>query len=140
MRNIEHEIKIHSDLATVYHALASLEGLQSWHSADAAGDVKVNGQLTMKGKGKPTFCWKIITMKPNQCVEWECVKGPGDSVGTKVWFNLAKAQDGSIIVECAHQGWPGTDGNFKKCNTLWGTLLFHLKQFAETGKAKPTFN
>lgn len=140
MSKIEHEIKIHSDVPTVYQALTTLQGLQSWHSAQAQGEMKLNGQFTMKGLDKPTFSWKITELKPNQSVTWECIQGPGDAVGTTVWFNLMKANDGQVMVECSHEGWPGSEGNFRKCNTLWGMLLFHLKQFAETGKAKPTFN
>lgn len=28
----------------------------------------------------------------------------------------------------------------KTCNTMWGTLMLHLKQFVETGKPNPAFS
>lgn len=140
MSKIEHEIKIESNVPHVYQALTTLEGLKSWHSAQAEGDLRVNGQLITKGENKPTFIWKIVALNPNKRVEWECVQGPGDSVGTNVYFDLAKTDDGRVLVECVHQGWEHTDDNFNKCNTLWGVLLYHLKQFVETGIVNPTFN
>lgn len=140
MTKIEHEIKIKSNLNDVYQALTTLDGLKSWHSAQMEGESKLNGQLITKGRDKPTFVWKIIALTNNSDVKWECVEGPGDSPGTQVEFNLIERDDGYIDVECIHDGWSKTDDNFTKCNTLWGMLLYHLQQYAETGIANPTFN
>ena len=38
-----------------------------------------------------------------------------------------------------HAGWPGTHGNFRKCNTTWGVLLHHLRDYVETGDAATAF-
>jgi hypothetical protein len=56
-----------------------------------------------------------------------------------VIFELSPADHGRTLVECTHAGWPGTHGNYRKCNTLWGVLLHHLKRYAETGTAMPAF-
>jgi uncharacterized protein YndB with AHSA1/START domain len=60
-------------------------------------------------------------------------------VGTTATFTLTKTDDGRTLVEHVHAGWPGTHGNFRKCNTTWGVLLHHLRQYAETGDAAPAF-
>lgn len=140
MSKIKHEIKIKGNAHAIYQALTTLEGLKSWHSAQTEGDFSLHSELIMKGINKPTFCWKIITLNPNHCVEWECVYGPGNAPGTKVSFNLSQADEERVLVECTHEGWSKTDGNYTKCNTLWGMLIVHLKQFVETGIAKPSFN
>jgi uncharacterized protein YndB with AHSA1/START domain len=140
MNKIEHEITIQSNAPAIYQALTTLKGLESWHSAHIAGDFNLNGQFTITHEKHPSFSWKIIGLDPNQRVKWECVKGPGNAPGTRVAFNLATKKDGRVAVECIHDGWPDTNGNFTKCNTLWGMLLDHLKQFVETDKPKPTFN
>lgn len=72
-------------------------------------------------------------------VVWKCVEGPGDAVGTNVTVELSQPEPGRTLVELAHTGWPGTHGNYRKCNTYWGLLLHHLKQYVETGKASPAF-
>lgn len=140
MKKIEHEIKIQGNVPAVYQALTTLEGLESWHSAHIDGSCNLNDQFTIHHKDHPSFSWKITCLKPNQCVEWECINGPGDSAGTHVSFNLAPDTHERIMVECTHDGWPDTNGNFRKCNTLWGMLLYHLKQFVETGKPSPAFH
>jgi hypothetical protein len=73
-------------------------------------------------------------------VAWKCAAGPGDSPGTIVSFHLSLLADGRTLVEQDHQGWPGTHGNYRKCNTYWGVLLHHLKQYVETGVPAPAFH
>jgi uncharacterized protein YndB with AHSA1/START domain len=139
MAEINHEIKIKAAPDRVFAALTTVEGLKSWHSAHVEGHVSVGRVLKFVHSGKPTFRWEITELDAPKRVAWQCVEGPGDSVGTRAIFELSPTDDGRTLVECAHMGWPGTHGNYRKCNTLWGILLHHLKQYAETDKAAPAF-
>ncbi len=83
--------------------------------------------------------WKVL--KPDaDTVEWQCVAGPGHSVGTVARFQLSLSDGGRTLVEFSHAGWPDADDNLRKCNTLWAILLFHLKKYLEVGKAAPAFS
>ncbi len=137
MADINHEIKIQASPEKIYQALNHISDLQAWHTAHIEGKHELNGILSFKGKEKPLFRWKLIQLEPNQKVVWECVDGPGDSVGTKAFYTLTKADDKRTLVELSHTSWPDQKGNFRKCNTLWGILLHHLKNYVETGKANP---
>jgi len=90
--------------------------------------------------GQPLFVFEITEQSPPHSVEWCCIEGPNDSVGTTVSYHLSETDRGRTLVEVAHKGWPGTHGNYRKCNTYWGILLHHLKQYAETGVARPAFD
>ncbi|MFA6916852.1 MAG: SRPBCC domain-containing protein [Parachlamydiales bacterium] len=136
MADIDHEISIKASVETIYKALTTLDGLRAWHTVEVEGDAKVNGHLIFKAEGKPTFDWKILSLDPHN-ITWECVSGPGDSAGTKVIYKISKYDDERSLVEMRHAGWPGQHGNFRKCNTLWGILLHHLKTYAETKSALP---
>lgn len=139
MAEINHEIKIQAPIAAISKALGTLKGLRAWHTAHIEGSDDLNGVLVFKAKDKPTFNWKITQKEPEKFI-WECVEGPGDSKGTHVIYKITKTDDGRSLVELSHTEWPGQDGNFRKCNTLWGILLHHLKNYAETGTAEPAFN
>jgi len=137
MADINHEIKIQAPLEKTFKALSNLDDLKSWHTAHIEGIPAINETLTFKGSGKPTFLWKIVQVEPNKKVIWECLEGPGDSPGTKAIYTLSKVNDHSTLVELAHTSWPDQQGNFRKCNTLWGILMHHFKNYVETGKANP---
>lgn len=137
MKKIEHEIKVDGTIHDVYGALTTLQGLESWHSAHIEEN---NHEFKMIHENHPSFTWKIVNIQPDQQVEWECTNGPGNATGTTVFFTLSSCDDDRVLIQCTHQDWPDNDDHFKKCNTFWGMLLNHLKEFVETGTVNPTFN
>lgn len=139
MADINHEIKIEASPEKTFKALSNLNELKGWHTAHIDGKPELNGVITIHGTGKPVFQWKITQLEPNKKVAWECVEGPGDSVGTKAIYTLSKTHDDRTLVEFSHTLWDNQEGNFRKCNTLWGVLLHHLKTYVETGKPNPAF-
>lgn len=140
MATINHEIKIQATPEKTFKALSNLNDLKAWHTAQIDGKPELNGVLSFKGNGSPTFLWKIVQLEPGKKVAWECIEGPGDSVGTKAIYTLSKTPDNRTLVELSHTSWPHEEGNFRKCNTLWGVLLHHLKNYVETGKAEPAIH
>lgn len=137
MADINHEIKIQASPEKIFHALSNLNDLRAWHTAHIEGQPVLNSVLSFKAAEKPIFLWKLIQIEPNKKIAWECVEGPGDSAGTKAIYTISKADDNRTLVELSHTSWPNQQGNFRKCNTLWGILLHHLKNYVETGKANP---
>ncbi len=134
MTTIEHEIKIKASPDKVIQALSTLDEIKAWHTATIEG--RPGGVLLFKGRDKPDFEWRV-TVDDTTNVTWECIDGPGDSIGTKAIYDIYKTDDGRTLVEFKHTSWPSREGNFVKCNTLWGILLHHLKNYVETGKQAP---
>ena len=137
MADINPEIKIHAAPDAVHKALTDPSELSKWHTASTSG--KGDTFTTHPNEG-PTFEWKILKSAP-QSVEWQCVVGPGHSVGTIAHFKLSPIDGGgNTFVEFSHTGWPDSDSNFRKCNTLWAILIFHLQQYLDSGKRAPAFS
>lgn len=140
MADIAHEIKVRATRETVFAALSTREGMQGWHTAHVAGDGSVGSTWKFDFPGHPSFTWEIVASEPENRVEWRCAEGPGDSVGTKVEYRLSDTGDGRTLVEQVHSGWESEGGSYRKCNTLWGVLLHHLQQYAETNTAAPAYS
>ena len=140
MAEIRHEIKIAATPARVYAALTTLDGVRSWHTPLAEGTGAVGSTWAFVFTGRAEFDWEVVGSEPDKRVEWRCTNGPGDSVGTTATYTITAADGGRTLVELAHSGWPGTEGNFYKCNTIWGGLLHHLQQYVETDTPSTTFN
>ena len=140
MAEINHEIKIKASRERVFEALTTAGGLRSWVTARVEGDGGSGHAWRFEFSERPTFGWEVTESTSPARVAWRCVEGPGDSVGTRVTFDLSAADKDRTLVEIAHEGWPGTHGNFRKCNTYWGVLLHHLRQYVETGIPRPAFD
>lgn len=139
MHQIDHELKVAATPDQVYTALTTLAGIRSWHTPGAEGSGDVGSTWVFAFADHPEFAWEVVTSDAPELVVWRCVRGPGDSVGTTATFTLSDIGDGRTLLEHVHAGWPGTHGNFRKCNTTWGVLLHHLRDYVETGAAAPAF-
>ena len=136
MAEIHHELKVKAEPSAVFAALTSEDGLKAWYSADA----KVEGSgWRIEHADHPTFAFEVTESTAPAKVVWKCTEGPNDSVGTTVTYTVSDAGDGRTLVELAHTEWPGTHGNYRKCNTFWGVLMHHLRQYLETGNSSPAF-
>ena len=133
---IQHAISIGAGVDRVFEAITTKSGLSGWNTANVEGDGKVGSEWTLHYSGRPEFVWRV-DKSGDRTVSWTCMRGPGDSVGTVAQYVLEPLPDGRTRVSFTHDGWPGTHGNFIKCNTLWGGLLHHLKDFVESGQATP---
>ena len=138
MHEIDHELKISASPQQVFDALATVDGLRGWHTPGASGTGEVGSEWVFPFADHPEFGWEITESDPPNRVVWRCTRGPGDSVGTTATFTIVDV-DGRSLLELQHAGWPGTHGNFRKCNTTWGVLLHHLRDYVETGTAAPAF-
>jgi hypothetical protein len=135
MVDIAHEIKVHAPPQKIRQALSTQSDLEAWHGGRVTS---TDGELRFDfADGTPTFRWAVQPGASADEITWRCLQGPGDSVGTAVTFRISPADKGRTLIECTHTGWPHTGGNYRKCNTLWGVLLHHLRQFLETGQHGP---
>jgi uncharacterized protein YndB with AHSA1/START domain len=135
---IDHELKIDAPPEQVYEALTTLEGVKGWHNPTVTGSGEVGTEWVFSFADHPEFGWEVTASDVPCRVVWRCTRGPGDSVGTTVTFTIVPANERTLL-ELQHAGWPGTHGNFRKCNTTWGVLLHHLRGYVETGDAAPAF-
>jgi uncharacterized protein YndB with AHSA1/START domain len=136
---IDHELKIDAPPERVYAALTTLEGVKGWHNPTVTGSGEVGTEWVFFFADHPEFGWEVTASDAPSRVVWRCTRGPGDSVGTTATFTVAAA-GARTLLELQHAGWPGTHGNFRKCNTTWGLLLHHLRDYVETGVVAPAFD
>jgi uncharacterized protein YndB with AHSA1/START domain len=139
MATISHRITVKSPQDQVFQALSTLEGLRSWYTSNIEGAVGKNQEAVFSFTDEKPIHWKVIELKPNSLVRWECTEGPGAAVNTTVTYRLTNKGNNQTVVECDHENWAEGDPAFKSCNTRWGILVGYLKKYAETGYAEPAY-
>ena len=131
--DIQHELKIHAPRARILAALTERAPLGRWQGAKVTAGER---EWRFDYPDATRFRWKVIESSPKR-VAWQCLEGPGQAIGKEASFTLSENGDAATLLEFAHTGWPGTDGNFRRCNTRWAILLHQLQQEAE---AHPAIN
>jgi uncharacterized protein YndB with AHSA1/START domain len=145
MADIIHRIGIHASPSQVYPALSTIAGLAGWWTEETQGDAKVGGRIdfvfrTPKGELKGKMTMEVQALKSQKAVGWRCVDGPPEWIGTLITFEL-KEEDGQTIVSFAHRHWPEgaeVESFMSHCSMKWAVFLLSLRDWAETGKGKPS--
>ena len=122
-------------LDDVYAAVATVDGLAGWWTADTSGDAGVGGLLEFRfGPGDIEMV--VLEQEPGRTVLWEVIDGPAEWIGTTVRWELKQEGD-YVIVLFAHEGWKQRVEFMSHCSTKWATFLMSLKQLVETGQGAP---
>jgi uncharacterized protein YndB with AHSA1/START domain len=157
MPNIRHELFIGASGQKIYDAITGQKGLSAWWTPDVLAKHDVDS-IARFGFGPVYFKeMKIAEVKPGQKVEWECVKGAEEWIGTKIFFELKEGKKEALLNEHSelsdqmnqhkktngtilmfrHDNWKEYTPMFAECNYTWGQFLQSLRLFCETGKGKP---
>lgn len=140
--DITHKIGIKAPLNKVYGAVSTIQGLSGWWTSETLGDSKPDGQIqfvfkTPEGNLKGSMVMKVTTLEPDKKVQWRCVDGPSEWLGTDIVFDLSE-QDGLTIVLFSHRNWKETTEFTYHCSMKWAIFLLSLRDFVLTGKGQPS--
>lgn len=142
MVDIIHRIGIKAPAAKVYKALSTIEGLANWWTAEVEGDEQIRGTIefifrseTGDIKGKMTM--EVQQLNPEKNVQWRCIEGPAEWIGTDISFELSDQDDQTIII-FGHRNWREAVEFTAHCSMKWAVFLLSLREYVETAKGKPS--
>jgi uncharacterized protein YndB with AHSA1/START domain len=136
MADICHRVGIAAPQARVYEALTTTEGLAGWWTRDVKGDPSVGGMLQFFfGGAEPGAVMEVVALDPSR-VEWRCVQGADEWVGTRLTFDLKHAEDETVVL-FTHANWREPVEFMYHCSAKWAYFLFGLKAGLEGGVATP---
>jgi len=136
MKNIRHHYTIEGSADRIYKAITEEEGLQNWWTAGTTAKPEVGFVNTFRFGEEFFNKMKVTNLEENKRVEWECVDGPEDWIGTNVWFDLEQRPD-DVIVRFGHDNWKNDDDFFAMCNFHWARYMNSIKSYCESGTGNP---
>jgi uncharacterized protein YndB with AHSA1/START domain len=144
MIDIIHRVGIKSTITQVYKALTSIEGLSHWWTEEVKGDEKPGGKIEFRfrsitGELKGNMVMEVVEHNTPTDVQWRCIEGPDEWVGTNITFHLSQ-QDDQTIVLFSHRNWREAVEFTSHCSMKWAVFLLSLREYVETGKGSPSPN
>ena len=139
MSSIKHYLVIKAKPEKVYNAITKTGGLKSWWTAGANADEKIGGTAEFIFGERYYNKMEIIKLQPNKIVEWECLEGDKEWIGTTFLFDLEEKDD-TTILRFSHNNWREETDFFASCNFNWGYYMNSLKLYCETGQGTPFNN
>jgi uncharacterized protein YndB with AHSA1/START domain len=139
MTAIKHLLVIKSSPEKIYSAITTNEGTAKWWTEQSEIGNKV-GDINIFDFGDRYHNEMIIiNLIPNKKVEWECLVGDKEWIGTKLIFEIEEKGKNSVL-KFTHGNWREETDFFASCNYHWGYYMRSLKLFCETGKGNPFQN
>lgn len=158
MPNIHHELLIGASIEKVYAAITSQEGLSAWWTPGTSVKAEVGSIARFPFGPKYHKEMKIIELKPNEQVKWNCLAGEDEWIGTTLTFTLKGGDKRSLqndryelggqiqqqgdfekgtLLIFHHDDWKEYSDMYAECNYTWGQFLRSLKLLCESGKGHP---
>jgi uncharacterized protein YndB with AHSA1/START domain len=157
MPNIRHNLLIGASAEKIYTAITSEEGLSAWWTPNTKAKPKINSVSHFPFGDDYYKEMKITELKPSELVEWNCIKGYAEWVGTNISFTLISTnkqnllntnpeisgqieqqlnEEGTMLI-FHHDDWKAYTQMFAECSYTWGQFLRSLKLLCETGTGRP---
>jgi len=130
--DIRHRVGIAAPQHRVYETLSTKDGLaEFWTKAE--GDPEVGGKLSFFfSDPAPSAVMEVAELSPNERVQWRCVGGPPEWVGTTVTFDLKDSGEETVLL-FTHGDWREPVEFMHHCSTKWATFLIGLRSGLEGG-------
>jgi len=138
MQDIRHRVAISAPLETVYDAVATTEGISEWWTRDGVRGESIAGSRIQFffGSAEPAAVIEVTRLSPYDQVGWSCVGGADEWVGTRLNFDLTRADDETVVL-FTHADWREPTEFMAHCSARWAYFLLSLKSYLETGKGTP---
>lgn len=136
MPDIKHLLSINAPAETVYNAVTTQEGVAGWWTTENTTSNEVGGDAEFTFGDRYHDRMRILALEPGRRVEWECLEGDPEWVGTTFVFDLEPVE-GATRLRFSHSGWREATDFFANCNFHWGFYLQSLKDYCEGEPGKP---
>lgn len=132
---ILHNITIDAPVEKVFQAVSTEEGFKGWWARDTI--VEGDDYIFSFSSKQYVSKFRLVKKAEDRLIRMDAYEGMTDQwADSYLLFELVE-NDGKTVLTFTHGNWKEQDQEFAMCNTNWGKLMFHLKEFAETGTSNP---
>jgi hypothetical protein len=129
MPDIRHAITIDAPIDRVAPLVSSSKGLAAWWAEDVeASPDSAAVQLDFFDRATT---YRLVPTPDSKSIRWRGETGQ-EWAGTDLVFHL-QDKGPHTQVEFSHASWAEASPYFVSCSTVWGYLMFKLKDAAERG-------
>ncbi|UCC93435.1 MAG: SRPBCC domain-containing protein, partial [Thermoplasmata archaeon] len=91
MVDITKTVEIGTGPGEVFSAVTTQEGLRGWWTRQAIAEPRAGHVNQFPFSSGDFNAMRVVALEPDHRVEWECVEGADEWVGTRVMFDIAPA-------------------------------------------------
>jgi len=128
--DIYHDLTIDAPLTKVFDAVSRPEHLIKWWPLTCSGNPQPGGEYNFFFGPEYNWFGKVTSMVPGKSFHIKMTHADEDWDPTSFGFDLQE-ENGMVLVQFWHVGWPACNGHFKRSSYCWALLLNGLKNYVE---------
>ena len=113
--SIKHLFHINASKEKVFEAITTINGLSNWWTTKTTGSDTLGGIIQFRFTEINGPDMKVIDIKPNDSLTWECLASPYGWKGNILTFNVDENED-KTRVRFEHAGWKEQDDFYAICS------------------------
>ncbi|SDF59663.1 Activator of Hsp90 ATPase homolog 1-like protein [Dyadobacter soli] len=157
MPNIRQTLLIAATPEHIYDALTTSGGLSAWWTPNVQAIPEPGTIASFPFANGYVKRMQIENLTPAQTVQWKCIEGDHEWIGTTILFTLVQNDNAALLetnpeirgqieqnpapaatmLHFHQDDWGDYTATFAECSYTWGQFLRSLKLYCETGKGKP---
>ncbi|NML22902.1 SRPBCC domain-containing protein [Pseudoflavitalea sp. G-6-1-2] len=137
MAAIEHINYIKVPASVVYKALTTQEGLGRVWTTKLNVKPEVGFINEFDFDEDPLTKMKVLELKQDEKIVWECVDSDKEWIGTGISFELSENKKGVTAIVLKHFNWAEVTEFYRWCNYNWAMFLYSLKSYCEEQTGTP---
>lgn len=132
MPDIHHLFTVQASAHSVFKAITSPAGLNSWWTLQSRGEPKL-GHSYQFFFG-PAYDWRaeVVALSENKLIEWQMQVADDDWLPTRLVFELEEhSKKQQTTVRFQHLNWAEVNDHFRRTNFCWAIYFGKLKTCLE---------
>ncbi len=137
MVDLHHTVDIGVPVNKVSRAVTAQEGLRGGWTRKAIAAPEVGHKNEFPFPSGDYNAMRIVDLEPDARVEWVCIEGAVEWVGTRIVFAM-EDREGATTLLFTHADWQEDTPFFRMCRKAWEWYMASLKQYCEKGMGTPS--
>lgn len=136
MPEIHFDFPVNAPADSVFDAIATPMGLDSWWTRRSSGTPETGSEYALDfGSG---FEWRAVVTRcrPSEEFAFEMTFADDDWIDSRIEFKLDE-RNGATQVQFCHAGWPEVNSHYRTSSFCWAMYLRLMKRAVEIGEVVP---
>jgi uncharacterized protein YndB with AHSA1/START domain len=136
MPDIFHELPIKAPLKTVFRAVSTPAGLDTWWTKESSGQPQEGAEYGLSFGAEYQWRARVVRCIPDTEFELEMVDADSDWTGTRVGIRL-EPRSTETWVHFYHTGWASSNEHYRVSCNCWALYLRILRRSLEHRESVP---
>lgn len=136
MADILQDVRIEAPVSSVFEAISTPAGLDSWWTKSSSGEPREGAEYRLQFGPGHDWGAKVVACQPGVRFELQMTDADADWEGTRIGFEVVP-NGAATTLRFSHRRWPQANEHYRISCYCWAMYLRILRRYLEHGERVP---